>query len=68
MECGNAFKWAVLDAIESVKSNSLSPWFKTTITKLPSVLVNAVLNKLFELDALDILFAPGRMNLEKWPM
>ncbi len=39
--------------------------FITTVTKLPSIFLNVVLNKLLLLEAVLIRFASGRINLEK---
>jgi hypothetical protein len=54
--------------IQRKNGSSVSDKFITITAIFPSGFKNAVVNKLSVVEELMIRFAPGRINLEKWPM
>lgn len=68
IECASLIMFIALLEIHRLKGIALFCWFITTIAILPSGLIKAVDKSCERVDEHAILFAPGLINLEKWPM
>jgi hypothetical protein len=68
IECAGLLIFALCPASQKLNGTTASERLRTTTAILPSGFKNAVVSSLSVVDELMIRLAPGRMNLENWPM